>query len=63
MSVYEFIDQMILRLNGVEVKGAANMQAIIQTIQDLAQLKGSIRVDKEDENADGHNEQGADVPG
>lgn len=58
MTIYEFIDTMIVRLNGVEVKGAANMNAILQTIADLGKLKDFIHVEaKEAPDAENHNEE------
>lgn len=61
MSIYDFIDKMIVRLDGMTVKGAANCAAIVQTINDLGQLKQVITVrepEKEAADADDQNEPG-----
>lgn len=63
MNVYEFIDNMVARLNRVEVKGIENMGAIVQTCTDLMQLRSVIHVEEDKPNEADQNEQEENVPG
>ena len=57
MDIYQFIDNMINRLDSMTVSGAKNMLTIVQTIQDLNEIKKAITVhEPEKEAADAENQ-------
>lgn len=59
----ELIDSIILDLNKLEVKGVANMNIVISSIQKLASLKRGLEAEKEERRKEhaGNNEQRTDV--
>ena len=52
MNIYDFIDNMIVRLDGVTVKGAGNCAIIVETINDLNTLRKIIEVKEPEKEAD-----------
>lgn len=55
MNVYQFIDGMIERLNNMTVKGIENCNAVVQTVNDLQQLKQAIVVRDDEHDNTGNN--------